>query len=71
MRDQEQIETPGQLAERFSRELRELVEQGEISPSLARRVTEDLFTPGEEGQPPRLRWSAWRTYVAGLTGDHG
>lgn len=69
MRDQE-IETPGQLAERWSRDLRELVHQGEISASFARRVMDDMFLPDEEGQPPRLRLSVWRKYVAGLTGDH-
>lgn len=70
MRDKEEIETPRQLAERYSRELRELVDQGEISPSFARRVRDDMFVAGEEGQPPRLRWSVWRNYVAAATGDH-
>jgi hypothetical protein len=66
----EGIESPGQLAERFRRELFELVNHGEISPTFAERVMDDLFVPGKAGEPPHLRWSVWRAYVAELTGDH-
>lgn len=68
--DQHGIETPHELGARYLRELRELVDQGEISPLFAQRIIDDLFTPGEPGQPPRLRWSVWSAYIAELTGDH-
>jgi len=57
------------LGERYRRELRELVDQGEISAAFARRVMDDLFMTGESGQPPRLRPSVWSAYLAELTGD--
>jgi hypothetical protein len=57
------------LSERYQRELLELVEQGEISASFAKRVMEDLFIPEEAGGTRRLRPSVWRAYIAELTGD--
>jgi hypothetical protein len=65
----EGVETPWQLGEGYQRELCGLVDQGEISPSFARRVMDDLFIAGESVQPPRLRPSVWSFYVAELTGD--
>lgn len=59
------IESPNELAERFWRELRELVEQGEIGPAVADRVRDDLFEPVEAGQRPRLKWSVWCSYIEG------
>jgi len=69
LREPDGIETPRQLGERYRRELRELVEQGEISPSFARRVMDDIFAPSEPGESRRLRNSVWRRYVAERTGD--
>jgi len=57
------IETPRQLAERYRQELRELVDHGEISASVAKRIMDDLFETGASGEPPMLRWSVWCTYV--------
>jgi hypothetical protein len=70
MRDDQGIETPRQLGDRYWHELLELVEQGEISPALARRIMDGMFVPGESGKPPRLRWSFWCAYVAERTGDY-
>ena len=57
------IETPRQLGERYRRELRELVDDGEISESVARRIMDDLFEPAPAGEAPTLRWSVWSAYV--------
>ena len=57
------IETPRQLAERYRRELRELVDDGEISASVAERLMDDLFETSAQGQTPVLRWSVWAAYV--------
>ena len=70
MRDEQPIESPRQLSERYWRELLELVEQGEISPSLARRIKDDMFVPEEPGQPPILRWSIWQAYINQRSGDY-
>lgn len=59
------LETPEELAALYWRELQELVEQGEISPSFARRVKADLFLPGDA---PELRPGVWRAYVDEGTG---
>jgi hypothetical protein len=59
----ESIETPRQLGERYRRELRELVDHGEISESVARRIMDDLFEPVPAGEAPVLRWSVWSAYV--------
>ena len=59
----ESIETPRQLGERYRRELRELVDDGEISESVAQRIMDDLFEPAPAGGAPTLRWSVWSTYV--------
>lgn len=59
----ESIETPRQLGERYRRELRELVDDGEISESVAQRIIDDLFEPAPAGEAPTLRWSVWSAYV--------
>ena len=62
------IESQQELGERFWRELRELVDLGEVSPAFSERVIEDMFEPAPAGQIPPLRWSVWRAYVEELTG---
>lgn len=57
------LETPRQLGERYERELREMVEDGEISPDLARRIMGDLFEPAAAGEPRSLRWFIWNAHV--------
>ncbi len=57
------IETPRQLAARYRKELRELVDDGEISAEVAQRIMDDLFETSASGEPPTLRWSVWSTYV--------
>jgi hypothetical protein len=59
----ENLETPRELGERYRRELRELVDHGEISESVARRIMDDLFEPVPAGEAPVLRWSVWCAYV--------
>jgi hypothetical protein len=59
----ESIETPRQLGERYRRELRELVDDGEISESVAQRIIDDSFEPAPAGEAPTLRWSVWSAYV--------
>jgi hypothetical protein len=59
----EPVETPRQLGERYSRELQELVDDGEISRSVAKRIMDDLFEPATPGEPPTVRWSVWHAYV--------
>lgn len=66
--DPDGIETPAQLGARYLRELRELVDEGEITWRFAQRVIDDLFIT-EAGQPPRLRPSVWHAYIAEQTGD--
>jgi polyhydroxyalkanoate synthesis regulator phasin len=58
----EGVEGPRQLGERFLRELRDLVDQGEISPADARRVIDDLFEAGQADRP-RLKWSVWQDHI--------
>ena len=62
-RNGQSIETPHQLAERYRQELRELVDDGEISAAVAERVTDDLFEAATAGEPPTVRWSVWCAYV--------
>jgi hypothetical protein len=59
------IESPAELAARLWLELRDLVEQGEISGAFAERVRKDLFEPPEPGKRPALKWSVWSSYVEG------
>jgi polyhydroxyalkanoate synthesis regulator phasin len=63
MAKEQKIETPGALSSRFHRELRELVEEGEISPSFAERVMGDLFEPAQPGEKPSLRSWVWFAFV--------
>ena len=65
-----QIESQRELGERYWRELNELLEQCEISHSLARRIMDDMFIDVEPGKPPRLRWRFWRNHVAQVTKDY-
>lgn len=57
------IETPRQLAERYQRELREMVDDGEISRAVAQRIMDDLFESAPADEPRLLRWSIWSAYV--------
>jgi hypothetical protein len=59
----ENLETPRELGERYRRERRELVDDGEISASVAKRILDDLFEPAAAGEPRTLRWSVWSAYV--------
>lgn len=70
MSEEQQVETPEALGERYWRELADLVEQGEISSALAKRIRDDMFERGAPGQPPRLRQSYWRIYLKQLIGDY-
>jgi polyhydroxyalkanoate synthesis regulator phasin len=63
MAKQQKIETPAGLSARFHRELRELVEGGEISPSFAERVVDELFEPAQPGEKPSLRSWVWSAFV--------
>ena len=63
MRDKETIEGPRQLGDRYWSELCDLVNQGEISPEFANRITDDLFEPAEKGEQPQLKWSSWCRYI--------
>lgn len=63
------VETPSQLAERLSSELFELVDLGEISPALARRVRDDLFEPVTAEGGSSLRAGVWSRYVEELAGQ--
>jgi hypothetical protein len=68
MPEKQSIESPSELGDRFRRELRELVDLGEISPSVAQRVLDDLFEPDATAGGGALRWSVWLSYVEELTG---
>jgi len=63
MAKEQKIETPRALSSRFHRELRELVEEGEISPAFAERVMSDLFEPVQPGEKPPLRSWVWFAFV--------
>lgn len=63
MNDEQPVESPSQLGDRFWRELRELVQCGEISSEFAGHVIEDLFESHERGQKPVLKWSVWCAYL--------
>lgn len=63
------IETPRALSERSWRELVDLVEQGEISPSLAQRIRDAMFEETVPGEPPQLRRCHWVRYVQEKSGD--
>jgi hypothetical protein len=58
------IESLSELEQRYKRELRDLIDAGEISKSLAERVIDHFFDTTVPGQP--LRWSAWCQYVEDL-----
>ncbi len=60
--DNESIENPRSLNERYLQELRDLVDEGKITPAFAQRVTEDLFEEGEAGQLS-LKWWVWCSYI--------
>jgi polyhydroxyalkanoate synthesis regulator phasin len=64
------IQTPQALGEEYWRELRELVDHGEISATLAKQITDDMFEQSAPGEPPRLRRSYWRTYLKEIIGDY-
>jgi hypothetical protein len=57
------VETRDELGERYLRELEQLVIEGEISASLARRVRADLFDRAEPGKAPQLRRDVWQAYL--------
>lgn len=78
MAEDEVIETPAELGNRYLGELQALVDDGEISLSVAQRILDDLFDPAAPGDQPRLKWSVWCAYVEdqqqlsaiwGLTGN--
>jgi glycyl-tRNA synthetase alpha subunit len=58
----EAIENPEQLGERYLQELRDLVDERQITAAFAQRVVEDLFDAGEAGQMV-LKWSVWCSYI--------
>jgi polyhydroxyalkanoate synthesis regulator phasin len=58
----ETIENPRQLGERYVQELRDLVDEGKITAAFAQRVMRDLFETGEPGQFS-LKWSVWCSHI--------
>jgi hypothetical protein len=48
------------LGDQFLRELRELVDDGDISAAMARRILDDFFEPAGPGARPTLKLSVWR-----------
>lgn len=62
--DERAVETREELSERWMDELLELIEQGDISPAIARRIRDDQFEPTADGSPPLLRASVWQAYLA-------
>jgi hypothetical protein len=69
MPEHQGIESPGELGDRLWSELLELVDEGELSVSVAERIRDGLFEEGRAGERPRLRWSVWSAYVSQLMGD--
>jgi hypothetical protein len=63
MAENESIETPAELGNRYLGELQALVDDGEISLSVAQRILDDLFVPATPGDQPRLKWSVWCAHV--------
>jgi hypothetical protein len=63
MPQKEAVQSPQQLGEQYLRELRELLDEGEISAAFAQRVRDDLFETGGPDQLPALKWSVWCSYV--------
>jgi hypothetical protein len=64
---QPSLETREALAERYWRELLDLVAQGEISPARARRIEVDMFE--YPGGVRTLRLSFWRAHMREARGD--
>ena len=65
------VESRRELSARYMRELSELVDDRQLSPSDAERVVQDLFEPGEASSAPRVRLAVWRSYVKERTGQVG
>jgi hypothetical protein len=59
----EALDGPRELAERYWSELCELLDGGEISGALARRIAADMFEPPQPGRAPEIKWSVWCRYV--------
>lgn len=59
----ELVESREVLSGRYMGELRELLDDGEISLSVAQRVIDDMFEPLQPGAPPRVRMEVWQAYV--------
>ena len=65
------VESRRELSARYMRELSELVDDRQLSPSDAERVVRDLFEPVEASSAPRVRLAVWRSYVKERTGQVG
>ena len=63
-----EVESREALSERCWADIRDLVEQGEISPAFANLVSHDMFE-NAPGTPPMLRERYWRSYLEEAIGD--
>jgi hypothetical protein len=63
------VESWDDLSARYMGSLRELVDDGHISPSAAQTVIDDLFEPEQPGIARRLRLAVWRADVQERTGS--
>ena len=65
------MESRSELSNRFIRELREMVDDREISLAAARHIADDMFEAEEAGQPRRVRLAVWQSYLTDRTGHAG
>jgi hypothetical protein len=57
------IKSVDALGTQYLRELRDLLDDGEIDSGLAQRILDDLFEEAEPGLQPRLKASIWLAYL--------
>jgi hypothetical protein len=69
--DDDLMQSRSELSNRFIRELREMVDDREISVAAARRIADDMFEAEEAGQPRRVRLAVWQSYLKDRTGHAG
>ncbi len=65
------IESRREFSERLLRQLRDMVDDGEIGVAVAKRIISDMFEPEEAGAPRRVRLRVWQSYVKDRSGHIG
>lgn len=57
------IKDPEALGDQFLRELRDLLDAGEIDAASGRRILDDLLEAADPDRRPKLKISAWLVYA--------